>query len=122
MLIYGVTSVGATVHLHYCMNQFVGWELSHNKEDDKCGKCGMKDKKAGCCKDEHKQIKLSSDQKDQQIKDLVLPTNLAPATIPTSFIQLPAHFEPNTIVPFTPQISPPRQNIALFISYCSFLI
>ncbi len=61
MLIYGSATMGATVHLHYCMNEFVGWSLLHSK-DEKCGKCGMKEKdKEGCCKDEHKQIKLKTD-------------------------------------------------------------
>ena len=53
--------MGATVHLHYCMNEFVGWSLGHDK-DDKCGKCGMEEKdKDGCCKDEHRQFKLKTD-------------------------------------------------------------
>lgn len=61
MLIYGSATMGATVHLHYCMNEFVGWSLLHSK-DDKCGKCGMEEKdKEGCCKDEQKQVKLKTD-------------------------------------------------------------
>lgn len=56
LLIYGSTTLGATIHLHYCMQKFVGWSLTHEKTN-KCGKCGMKEKKSGCCKNEHKQIK-----------------------------------------------------------------
>ena len=52
---------GCHCHLHYCMNEFVGWSLFHDK-DDKCGKCGMEEKdKEGCCKDEHKHFKLKTD-------------------------------------------------------------
>ncbi len=62
MLIYGTATMGATAHLHFCMNEFVGWSLFQNK-DNKCGKCGMQDRnKEGCCKDEHKLIKLKIDQ------------------------------------------------------------
>lgn len=54
--------MGATVHLHYCMDKVVGWSLVHD-EDDTCGKCGMEEKdRQGCCKDEQKQYKLKADQ------------------------------------------------------------
>jgi len=48
------------------MNEFVGWNLWHGDKDNECGKCGMKEKKGGCCKDEHKQIKISDDQQYNQ--------------------------------------------------------
>ncbi len=61
MLIYGAASVGATVHFHYCMNEYVGWSLL-NDNDDQCGKCGMDEEgKDSCCKDEHKHFKLKTD-------------------------------------------------------------
>ena len=61
LLVYAGATTGATIHLHYCMNQFVGSSLWHSGKDSKCGKCGMKDKKGGCCKDEHKQAKLTAE-------------------------------------------------------------
>ncbi len=61
LLVYTGATTGATIHLHYCMNQFVGSSLWHTGKDSKCGKCGMKDKKDGCCKDEHKQAKLTTE-------------------------------------------------------------
>jgi len=64
-ILYMGTSTGATLHLHYCMGKLVGWDLGH-KEPDACGKCGMKkglSQNKGCCRDEHRQIKLDNDQK-----------------------------------------------------------
>lgn len=61
VLVYSGATTGATIHLHYCMNQFVGSSLWHSSKDSKCGKCGMKDKKEGCCKDEHKRAKLNTE-------------------------------------------------------------
>lgn len=64
-ILYMGTSTGATIHLHYCMGRLIGWDLGH-KEPDACGKCGMKkglSQSKGCCRDEHKQIKLDNDQK-----------------------------------------------------------
>ena len=71
MLIYGSATMGATVHLHYCMNEFVGWSLLQGKVD-KCGKCGMSEKdKEGCCKDEHKHFKLKADYQKSNISPLI---------------------------------------------------
>ena len=57
---YLASSVGATVHLHYCMDKFIDWSLL--KGGDKCNKCGM-EKDGGCCKDENKFVKNNVDQK-----------------------------------------------------------
>ena len=49
--------------MHYCKDRLVN--LGLNKTDSKeCDECGMKkEANNGCCKDEHKQVKLQSDQK-----------------------------------------------------------
>lgn len=57
LVIYGSATIGATIHLHYCMNEYVGWSLWNSNKGKKCGKCGMKEKKGGCCKDEKLQFK-----------------------------------------------------------------
>jgi hypothetical protein len=66
------------------MNAFAGWSLWHGK-DSKCGKCGMKEKKGGCCKDEHKQIKLKSEHQKstaaEYIRLLDAPILISPITI-----------------------------------------
>jgi hypothetical protein len=69
--IYISTSMGATIHLHYCMGKLASWGLI-NHENNSCEQCGMVLKKGpfqnietkkSCCKDEHKQIKTGVDQK-----------------------------------------------------------
>src|SRR5687768_15316056 len=71
--LYLSTSVGATVHMHYCMDKLVAWGLGKEKnKKQSCSYCGMskstcnkhcgKESK-GCCKDEQKQVKLDNDQK-----------------------------------------------------------
>ena len=59
-IFYLASSVGATVHLHYCMDKLISWSLSKG-DGDRCDKCGMK-KEGGCCKDENKFVKNSVDQ------------------------------------------------------------
>ncbi len=71
LLIYGSATMGATAHLHYCMDEFVGWSLFHRK-DDKCGKCRMEEKdKDGCCKDEHKHFKLKTDHQKADVAQFI---------------------------------------------------
>jgi hypothetical protein len=69
--VYLSTSMGATIHLHYCMGKLASWGLI-NHESNTCAQCGMVVKKTpfqnieskkSCCKDEHKQIKTGVDQK-----------------------------------------------------------
>jgi hypothetical protein len=69
--LYLSTSLGATVHLHYCMGKLVSWGfVDHENKGSEM--CGMQEKatdktsvitKPGCCRDEHKQVKTGGDQK-----------------------------------------------------------
>lgn len=60
---YLSSSLGATIHLHYCMDKLVGFGLN-NTDEKECSKCGMKEVSSnGCCKDDQKQVKIESDQK-----------------------------------------------------------
>jgi hypothetical protein len=61
LLIYGLSTMGITVNLHYCMNEYAGWSWGQKNEGNACGQCGMKEKKDGCCKNEQKEIKLKND-------------------------------------------------------------
>lgn len=60
-ILYLTSALGATIHLHYCMDKLINWSLFKD-DGDKCGKCGM-EKDGGCCKDEQKFVKNSVDQK-----------------------------------------------------------
>lgn len=120
LLIYGTATMGATIHMHYCMNKFVGWSLWHSKKEKECGKCGMKEKKKGCCKDEHKQVKLKAEHQKsnaaQYIQLLDFPALITPIAdfnfniISTSLV-LPVSNGP-------PKIPVER----LYIRNCVFLI
>ncbi|OLY94539.1 hypothetical protein BUE76_23700 [Cnuella takakiae] len=62
-LLYLTASTGATIHLHYCMDELVSWGIDKDVSDS-CSNCGMaKEDTKGCCKDEHKQVKVDADQK-----------------------------------------------------------
>lgn len=67
LVIYGFTTIGATIHVHYCMNKRVSWDISLGK-DRKCETCGMdKAKSKGCCRDEYKCIQIRSEHQQPAI-------------------------------------------------------
>ncbi len=61
-VLYMAVSSGIAMEIHYCMGKKAGVEF-YGSSSDKCGKCGMKDTKNGCCHDEHKFYKLSDSHK-----------------------------------------------------------
>jgi len=62
LVIYASTTIGATIQLHYCMNQFSNLSLTHSSNEEKCSKCGMTENKNGCCHDKKIQFKVKLDQ------------------------------------------------------------
>lgn len=93
--LYVFASTGATVNLHYCMGKLVDKDLWQDKQST-CGKCGMdKSEKSDsdCCKDEHKQLKISNDHipavvsfQEIQLAAIIFPLSCieAPALLPSS--------------------------------------
>ena len=63
-MMYMTVASGIGVELHYCMGESAGYELYGPSPDGKCNKCGMKEKKNGCCQDQHKFYKLSDSHKN----------------------------------------------------------
>lgn len=112
--------MGATVHLHYCMNKLVGWSLWDNEEEE-CGRCGMKEDKTGCCKDEHKRFKLKTDH--QKAAATALKTfNFSPVLI--TLIPDANFFEfVKSTESYSPSHAPPDIGAnRLHILHCFFLI
>jgi hypothetical protein len=60
MLMYGFSSTGMTLHLHYCCGKLDAIDLSPAKENH-CG-AGHKMSKKSCCDDKQVSLKLKSEQ------------------------------------------------------------
>ncbi len=118
-VLYMGAATGATLHLHYCMNELVSLGLI-KKESGQCTKCGMKEGKDCCCKDEQKLIKLSTDHKTSENTFHLY--KLAPAIIiyfpDFSFSKLSSVTEENPLS----HAPPPGSGVALFILNCVFRI
>jgi hypothetical protein len=117
------SAMGATVHLHYCMGEYMGASLIQHEEHT-CAKCGMT--KAtddnGCCKDEHKTIKTAEHQGAKVSFDILHHA----AALPTVFYAhststLPVH-TPRKITVSTH--APPSlwRTCPIYLAVCNFRI
>ena len=121
LLIYGSATMGATAHLHYCMDEFVGWSL-FNSDDEKCGKCGMEEKdKEGCCKDEHKYFKLKDDQQKAHVAQMINPDSTHALSVPVINISSPVSLN-NTLAYPSCHAPPGIVKKRLHVLHCIFLI
>ena len=67
LFIYGFTTVGATVHQHFCMGEYIGSNIYHTQKKE-CGKCGMKTAKSkDCCQDKHQFIQLKREHNQASV-------------------------------------------------------
>jgi len=123
-VLYLSTSMGTTIHLHYCMGKLVDWGL-WQPNSSRCSKCGMakshKSSNNGCCRDEHKQLKIEKDQKlspgFSQINKVV--TEIAPVAIPAYSVSLPIL----STLQHPKNNAPPRScNTSLHIINCVFRV
>jgi len=103
---YLASSVGATVHLHYCMDKFIDWSLLKG-DGDKCNKCGM-EKDGGCCKDENKLVKNNTDQKvAESTIQLIQASGVA---TPSAFVNVADHYSFTLTEEYPINHAPPRNN------------
>lgn len=69
-LLFLSSSMGMTVHMHFCMDKLIEANLWHTAtQDAACSNCGMKTKDTqGCCKDEQKVFKTDNYQQSDVTK------------------------------------------------------
>lgn len=128
-VIYLSTSMGATVHMHYCMGKLFSWGLA-NPDKKNCSHCGMPKSstdnhcmaiKGGCCKDTHTIVKLDKDQKatESAYKFFSLPFD----TVLGNLVNLPDRYVTSFIVDYPTTNAPPDPDkVPVFIRNCNFRI
>ena len=121
--LYISTSVGATVHVHYCMGKLAGWELGL-AETKNCDKCGMQkslQKQNGCCNDESRLIQNNTDQRITEPAFNF--TQSVTVATPVSFFELPAPVIFSIVTAnYGVHSPPPVSTVAVYIRNCVFLI
>ena len=117
-LVYLISSAGATIHLHYCMDKLVDWSLSE-KPGNLCETCGMEEDR-GCCKNEHHFIKSNIDQKTAE-SDIQL-FQISAIAAPNPFItQSELYFSQKPKLP-TSHAPPNSSGLDILIRNCVFRI
>ncbi len=121
--VYISTSTGATISLHYCMNQLADSDLGRQSSKT-CPKCGMeKSQKENndCCRNESK---FFTSQTDQEVSVPVSHLkHLVSVPFLVSFFEMPSYDV--FIIPEENLIShnPPKGNgVAVYIRNCVFRI
>lgn len=123
-LLYLGASTGAAFTMHYCMGRQGEWKLGQ-RESLQCPVCGMKKKAGkdrGCCRDEHKLVKLSVDQK---LPEAALAALKAPLAVIHDYNSRPVEPVVRTLaVSFPVNHGPPGGHLSASknILYCCFLI
>ena len=120
-IVYLSTTSGATVHMHYCMGELLSWGLSAEKKE-KCDNCGMqKGTGKDCCKDEHKILKVETDQKlsENAFQGMQLATEILPSP-PNAYI---AEALPSTTEAYPVTNGPPDSKVVpVYLLNCVFRI
>lgn len=111
-------ATGATVHLHYCMEKLIGWDMAQ-KVKDNCSKCGMKESK-DCCSEQQTMLKLNTEHKASETHFLF--SKLLPAAVQyNTEVSTPSLLSLSVIHPVG-HAPPLKSDIPLFIRHCVFLI
>lgn len=86
-LLYFMLSTGFAVDIHYCMGKKLGAAL-HWQDNEKCKRCGMTEKKGGCCSEETKFFKL-----DLKFKSPTAAYKIPLLLSPADLVLLPYNFD-----------------------------
>jgi hypothetical protein len=120
-LAYFVSSTGATIQLHYCMNKLVSSSLS-GKEKPECGKCGMEKKgHKGCCHDENKFLKIEKNH-EASVLSFDFTKLLSSHFKPIGFSEAHIYILKPSITPTSNHAPPGARNVPLYLSNSVFRI
>jgi len=128
-IIYLSTSMGATVHLHYCMGKLMDWGLLDHSDKD-CTFCGMPTNPAakdctiamkGCCHNEPYLIKNKGDQKDAPDSFELAKAPVTVADVPYGQLINPFVISPILVQPVA-NGPPLAGSIPVFLRNCNFRI
>lgn len=118
--LYLAVSSGVAMEIHYCMGEKAGVDFFATAESKKCGKCGMKDTKSGCCNDEHKFYKLDNAHKNVQVDQAPLINFVEISTIHYSY---DLDWSNTNTLSVPNNNSPPiLENIPIYLRNCLFRI
>ncbi len=115
---------GMSLYKHYCMDRLVSWGLTKGGKD--CPSCGMeknhpdKSECKGCCKDEHKIIKITG---DHRAEFSIWPIALFGEAVPSfSVVESSTLIQETNLVGRNIHAPPQKYKVPAFIFNCVFTI
>ncbi|MFI5187772.1 MAG: hypothetical protein ACHQF0_13660 [Chitinophagales bacterium] len=119
-ILYLASTVGATIHFHYCMGKLYDWELV-NAKNNPCTNCEMAKErhhqKHKCCNDEYRTFKNG----DQKLTETTIKIHsFGPAIVSPVELQAINISPIHELSSFS--IVPLRSKVPLHILNCVFLI
>jgi hypothetical protein len=116
--VYITVASGVAVNIHYCMGKISGVDYTYSNSD-KCGKCGMENKK-GCCHSDFKIIKIAD---DQQLAKANINFSHAPVLLNSFVINLSQPLQGiEKILAFQYHSPPGHKGSAVYLYNCVFRI
>jgi hypothetical protein len=116
--VYITIASGVVVNIHYCMGRLSSVDYTYNN-NDKCGKCGM-DNKKGCCHNEFKIVKLAD---DQQVAKAGINVAQAPAILSSWVVDLSRPVQGlNKYFALQYHSPPDKGDLPVYLSNCVFRI
>lgn len=113
-----MSSTGIAMEVHYCMGKKAGVDF-FKVENEKCKKCGMIEKKGGCCNDEHKFFKLNTECKNSSPYLLTQFFNGDALVLQSNDFYL-SHFPCNTSNVIISDYPPDKHSPPIYILNCVF--
>ena len=115
-----MSSTGIAMEVHYCMGEKAGVDF-FKVENEKCNKCGMTEKKGGCCSDEHKFYKLKAECKNASPFVISHFFNVDAVVLQSNVFDL-SHFFSNTTNLISGGYPPDKNFPPIYILNCVFRI
>jgi len=124
-LVYLIATSGIGINLRYCCDKLDKVELSFTGATSLKGdvSCGMQSAYRGkdCCKDVHKQLKITQSQ--NMVQDISFPAGHSFAIALPCFPQIPDLYLSSIVKGnFSPHAPPFRETNPVYLKNCSFLI
>ena len=114
-----LVATGVSLNVHYCMGEIASVDF-HAKEKERCDRCGMKEKKGGCCSNEKQFVKYESGYKTHVSSLLLSCFAVLPKTSP--FIIGEPIFFKEVCAATPPYQPPPIGGPPIYLRNCIFLI
>ena len=118
-ILYITVTSGVIVNVHYCMGSIASVDYGYD-DHDTCGKCGMTEKRTGCCHSELKLVKV--DDEHQQVPASIQSFEMPVSIIPDEIVWIDPAPTQLALTSFTYDDPPDPYSNSVYLHNCVFRI